>query len=94
MKNFWKSLRSYDMFGHLITMNFNKKGNRHKTQIGAIFSMFIKFFIYVYIGLTFKSLLFLDPNKNGTTNTMEAITNFGKVIYADSGHSVMYVLRK
>ena len=93
MKAYWKSLRSYDMFGHLITMNFNKKGSRHNTQIGAMFSLLIKFFIYVYIGLTFKTLLFKGANKNGTTNTIEPITDFGKVAYADSGFRAIYVLR-
>ena len=56
-KKFCKSFKSYDMFGHLITMNFNQKGNRHKTEIGAFFSIIIKVFIYLYIGLTFKALL-------------------------------------
>jgi hypothetical protein len=65
-KAFYKSIRSYDMFGHLITMNFNKRGQRHKTHIGAIFSILIKVFIYLYIGLTFKQLIYMDANKNGT----------------------------
>jgi hypothetical protein len=74
-----KFLRQYDMFGHLITMNFNKKGNRHKTQIGAFFSILIKLFIYLYIGLTFKSLLFMDANTTGTTRSVEPIEEFGTV---------------
>ena len=49
-----KSLRSYDMFGHLITMNFNKRGNFHKTLVGAFFSIIIKVGIYIYVALTFK----------------------------------------
>ena len=61
-----KSLRSYDMFGHLITMNFNKRGNHHKTLVGAFFSIFIKVMIYVYVGLTFKQLIYKDANKNST----------------------------
>ena len=59
-----KSLKSYDMFGHLITLNFNLKGNRHKTLLGACFSIFIKFFIWVYIFLTFKTMFEKEANSN------------------------------
>jgi len=38
-------------------MNFNKRGAYHKTQIGAMFSIVIKFFIQMYVLLTFKTLL-------------------------------------
>ena len=82
------------MFGHLITMNFNKKGNRHKTSIGAVFSILIKLFIYLYIGLTFKSLLFLDANTNSTIRSIESIESLGTVNYKDAGHIVFYTLRK
>ena len=51
-----KGLKGYDMFGHLITLNFNLKGNRHKTMVGAVFSLGIKFSIYVYIILTFRTM--------------------------------------
>ena len=66
IKSYWKSLKKHDMFGHLILMNFNKRGNQHKTQIGAFFSIFIKFFIYTYVALTIKTLIFLEANTNTT----------------------------
>jgi len=81
MASFWKSLRKHDMYGHLITMNFNQRGNRHKTLIGALFSLLVKFFIYVYIGLTFKTLLFVEADKNTTITSAEPIESYGKVNY-------------
>ena len=69
------------MFGHLITMNFNKRGNYHKTLIGAFFSILIKVGIYIYVALTFKQLLFKDANKNSTIYSSEAIADFGTVYY-------------
>jgi hypothetical protein len=65
-----KKFRQYDMFGHLITMNFNKRGAYHKTMIGAFFSVLIKFCIYVYIALTFRTLLTKGDNKNTTIDTI------------------------
>lgn len=88
-----KSLRKYDMFGHLITMNFNKRGNHHKTLIGAIFSLAIKIGIYVYVALTFKQLIAKDANKNSTIYSSEPIDSFGTVYYNETGHFTFYVLR-
>ena len=82
------------MFGHLITMNFNQRGNRHKTHIGAVFSIFIKVFIYMYIGLTFKQLLYMDANKNGSTRSTSPIEELGTVYYMESGLRVFYVMRR
>ena len=30
-KRYWKMIRNKDMFGHLITLNFNRRGQHHKT---------------------------------------------------------------
>ena len=65
-----KLLRQYDMFGHLITMNFNKRGAYHKTLIGAMFSILIKIMIYIYISLTFRTLLTEGDNKNTTIGSI------------------------
>ena len=74
-------------------MNFNRRGNHHKTLVGAIFSIIIKALIYIYVGLTFKSLLFMDENKNSTIYSSEPIENFGTVYYNQTGHFIFYVLR-
>jgi hypothetical protein len=63
---YWKLLREKDMFGYLITLNFNRRGQYHKTQIGGIVSMCIKIFINVYIVLNFTTLFSYGDNKNGT----------------------------
>ena len=92
-KTKWKSLRKYDMFGHLITMNFNQRGNRHKTQVGALFSIGIKFCIYLYVALTFKTLLTLGANKNTTILSSEKIEEFGKIHYKSTEHLTFFVLK-
>ena len=89
-----KSLKSYDMFGHLITLNFNLKGNRHKTLMGACFSLFIKFFIWVYIFLTFKTMFEKGANSNTAFESSKPIEEFGQVYYNGTGHVTFYVLRR
>jgi hypothetical protein len=93
MKKQIKGLRQYDMFGHLITMNFNKRGNRHKTLIGAVFSILIKILIYSYVALTFKSMFYLDANRNSITMSSEIIDDIGLVNYNQTGLFIFYVLR-
>ena len=93
-KAFRKYIRSYDMFGHAIAMNFNKKGNNHKTQIGAFFSIFIQLFIHIYIAITFKQLLWKDANTNSTISSVQDIKSLGKVYYEESGHRVFYTMKK
>jgi len=48
-------LKNQDSFGHDVSLNFNKKGNKHKTLIGGISSIFIKgFMIFYFINLCNK----------------------------------------
>ena len=61
VKNF---LRSKDLFGHLITLNFNLRGQYHRTTIGGMVSICIKAFIYVYVILNFVTLFTYRENKD------------------------------
>jgi hypothetical protein len=72
---YWKLLREKDMFGYLITLNFNRRGQYHKTQIGGIVSMCIKIFINVYIILNFTTLFSYGDNKNGTLVGFEDVND-------------------
>ena len=51
MVNLVGTVRDQDMFGHVIALNFNKKGESHTTLIGGFFSVLIKiaFSIYCYM---------------------------------------------
>ena len=79
LKPYWKSIRSKDMFGYLITLNFNRRGQYHKTQIGGLFSVCIKVFIYVYVILNFHSMFTLKENKNITIKSMEPFEKIGRI---------------
>ena len=92
-KPYWKSIRSKDMFGYLITLNFNRRGQYHKTQIGGLFSVCIKFFIYVYVLLNFNTMFSLKANKNTTINSIETFEEIGKINLNETQHFIFYNLR-
>ena len=73
-------------------MNFNKRGNHHKTQVGGFLSIIIKIFIRVYVLLTLKSLLFLEENQNTSVESME--TEMPLVNYNETDHFVFSVIRE
>jgi hypothetical protein len=66
-----KSIRQHDIFGHVVHMNFNKRGPSHKTYIGGLLSIIIKIFIRIYVLLTFKSLIFMEENQTSAVESME-----------------------
>ena len=92
-KNSLKSVRNKDLFGHLITLNFNKRGQYHRTTIGGFVSMGIKLFINVYIALNFLTLYSYGANKNNTLNGFEKVTDLGTVTTNTTGTTVYYVMR-
>ena len=44
-----KSIRSLDLFGHSIELNFRKKGSTHNTLIGGLVSILIFTFMAYYV---------------------------------------------
>ena len=52
-----------DLFGHVITFNFNKQGDSHKTILGAIVSIFIKIIMTVYVIYNVKKMLLYQDDK-------------------------------
>ena len=56
-KSIMKKMRDQDLFGHQVSLNFNKRGPRHKTYIGGFFSLFVKGIIYFYVILTLKEMI-------------------------------------
>ena len=90
VKRYWKQVRSKDMFGHLITLNFNKRGQHHKTQIGGLFSIIIKLFINIYVLLNFNTMFMRNANVNSSISSMESFEKFGKVNVNETDHFVIY----
>lgn len=50
------------MFGHKVSLNFNKKGKDHKTTVGGFCSLFIRLIMLTYVILLFKRLFLKERN--------------------------------
>ena len=57
MSSFQTYIKTHDLFGHKIELNFNKKGSSHNTLIGGVFSILIKMVMLIYIYLLVKKLV-------------------------------------
>ena len=75
MKKFNDKLRSNDMFGHTINLNFNKEGDSHQTVLGGFFSIFIRIAMFIYVTMNIKKMLFHEDDSNFTeVNTLNLNT--------------------
>ena len=72
-------IRDQDMFGHVISLNFNKKGETHTTVIGGFFSFLIKIAFTVYCWMCVDKLVNYGDNNLDTTKLKIDIVEFGPV---------------
>ena len=56
-------IKSQDLFGHLITFNFGKEGDTHKTALGGVVSVLLKILFAIFVGLNVKTLINYEDNK-------------------------------
>ena len=59
-----------DLYGHPVELNFNRKGNTHKTLIGGFASIIVLAIYYLYIGINLKKM-FLHESDNISFDTHE-----------------------
>ena len=50
-------LRQRDIFGHPVSLNFNRKGNFHTTEIGGIFSIIVNSIYFGYMTYLLTNLV-------------------------------------
>ena len=64
MIKFFKNIvRSNDLFGHPISLGFNKKGSLHKTVFGGICSIIALFLLLAFYGLNFKKMVLYEGDR-------------------------------
>ena len=59
-------IKSQDMYGHPVKLNFAESGDNHKTLIGGFFSMIINFLVWAFIAYNVKKLLMKEANRDLT----------------------------
>jgi hypothetical protein len=62
MKKIIKQLKSFDIFGHSINLNFNSEGPIFQTTLSGIFSIIYIIIIIIYSSLKIIDLISLTNN--------------------------------
>ena len=94
MNSFKSKMRSNDMFGHTINLNFNKEGDSHQTLIGGFFSIFIRIAMTIYVLMNFKKMLWYEDDSTFTeVNTLD-LDQFGEKAFNETELLMFHVVRK
>ena len=51
------------MFGYVVSLNYNKNGDTHKTLFGGVVSVIVKAAFLVFIAFNIKKLIYYEDNK-------------------------------
>lgn len=67
LKRSEEAVRDFDIFGHVINLNFDQRGDSHKTLCGGCGSITLKTFLTFYIYLNITKLIFKENDTNLST---------------------------
>jgi len=87
-------IKKFDMFGHIINLNFNGEGDKHKTTVGGIFSIIIKVGMTIYIVFNVLKLAYRDDDTIVTMQKTDDLFEKDNLNYHDTDTSIFWVLRK
>ena len=83
-----------DMFGHSIVLNFERKGDTHKTKTGGCLSILCKLFLSYYVVSMFIKMIFKQDDQTLTNIGSQDLVETGEVSYTDLDMTIMHVIRK
>ena len=76
-----KFIREYDMFGHVVNLNFDMRGDSHQTVCGGLFSLSVRGFLTFYVILLLKKLFWKENDTNFSTTGLIDLQTLGPVNY-------------
>ena len=82
------------MFGHVVNLNFDRRGDSHKTLCGGILSIFFKGFLTFYVYIMFTKLIFKTNDLNYEFEGQWDIDHMEPVKFSDMRMQFFHVLRK
>mmetsp|Transcript_41069 Transcript_41069/g.62447 ORF Transcript_41069/g.62447 Transcript_41069/m.62447 type:complete len:103 (-) Transcript_41069:1838-2146(-) len=88
-RNVSASIKHFDMFGYTIALNFNQKGESHKTILGGIVSLIVHTIIFIYIYIHLKKMILKEDNKNYTEASVVNLAEEGEVPLINT-HTLTY----
>ena len=93
---FKKFIKSQDMFGHVVNLNFNKNGTEHTTFIGGFISGMVKIVIGFYVFLLFRRTIFyLDNNISSVPTVVDLVhDDKGVTLYNETNLLIFHRMSK
>lgn len=88
------TITNCDMFGHRFDLNFNRRGEEHKTWITGFVSIFIKGLIFLYVFIVFKRMLNSEADNNLTYVRPINLNEYGSIDYFSAGMKIFHVISK
>ena len=76
---FSQLIKEQDLFGHQVSLNFDGKGEQHKTLIGGLVSILVKVFLGLYVYLRVKQLIFKEDSNTVVDEIFEK-TNMTELV--------------
>ena len=80
-----RAIKKFDIFGHPIELNFNKKGSSHKTLIGGVFSIIGLTLWMIFFIITLRRWIIRDSDDFSSQIIPQNYTEMGIVDYKESG---------
>jgi hypothetical protein len=94
MKRFAKNVAEYDMFGHVIALNFKREGDSHKTAIGGMFSFVIKLAMTLYVLMNLKKMFWNEDDSNSTEYNLEDLAKLPPISTRGTSFQLFHIIRK
>jgi len=88
------TIEDQDIFGHVITLNFDRKGDSHKTWIGGVFSVLIKAYMCFFIFSKLSKLVGRQEANYSTSGILVETKLFGVVPWKNTQISSFFVFKR
>ena len=88
---FKKYVKSFDMFGYVVNLNFNKNGSEHTTFVGGFTSGIIKIMMTFYVLVLFRrTIWYTDNNISSAPTVIDLIADGRAATNYNETHLVVY----
>jgi len=86
-------IKSIDIFGHPIQLNFDEKGITHKTILGGICTILYYIFIIGYAAYCFYKLMYHAQDSNSLVNTSLDLAQLGNVNFNETSLVIFSMIK-
>ena len=78
MRKISNYIRDQDMFGHTVAVQFDNKGNQHKSHLGGCISILFLSFIFWYIAVLFGKMIAYEDDKLTNAFSQQKFSELGE----------------